>query len=197
MLRMFECLTETTEKLMNIFSKGIWPRSALLLCLAVTATTGCRDRSADYQQTVGSGFNMLPWPREMEALYGEADHAITHYAFAPGPRDWWTEVYFGGRYRLTMHVDVEIDYDKHFVLKAVSAPRFFLAEVKSLERLESGQIAAQYSHQWLFDEAKWRKLVESHGDWSVIALPVRKDDPVPGFDDYVKAWRRGRVPIKR
>jgi len=68
----------------------------------------------------------------MEALFGEGDHFITHYGFSPGPKQWNTEVFFGGRYTLTLQVDVTIDNQKHLVLTNVTAPKFYLVEAGSL-----------------------------------------------------------------
>jgi len=173
---------------MKTDSKTFFFKRAFVLLLALLTLTACHDKMVDYKQTVRSGIATLPWPKEMEALFGEGDHAITHYAFSPGPKDWWTEIHFGGRYTLTMHVDVEIDYEKNLIVKYVSPPRFSLVEVGSLVR-ENGEIrGAKIADQWFFDEMRWKKLVEAKGDWSVIGLPV-KNSLIPSFDEYVKICR--------
>lgn len=181
---------------MKTANKNILCGRAFVLLLALTAFSACGDEMGDYKQTVRSGLATLPWPKEMEALFGEGDHFITHYGFSPGPKEWNTEVYFGGRYRLTMQVDVEIDYKKHTIEKYTSPPKFYLWEIGPLTREKGEVFGAKIANQWVFDEAKWRKLVEATGDWTAIGLSVKKDNPIPGFDEYVKGWRAPRVQVK-
>ena len=64
---------------------------------------------SDYIQTVKSGLETLPWPKEREALFGEGDHFVTDYGSSSGAKEWNTEVFFAGRYTLTLQVDVDID----------------------------------------------------------------------------------------
>jgi hypothetical protein len=166
---------------------------ALLSCGTGTSCDG-GDQMKNYIKTVKSGIDRLPWPKEMEALFGEGDHFITHFGFDPGPKDWQTEVYFGGRYRLTLQVEIDIDYKTCLVKTNVSAPKFYLLEVESIVR-KNGGIEANLSGQWILDKVKWKRLVDSNGDWLAVGLPIRTNSPVPGFEDYVKGWRAPRVKI--
>jgi hypothetical protein len=80
---------------------------------------------SDYKETVWSGIATRPWPTEMEALFGEGDDFITEYGFSAEPRVWSAEIYFCGRYRLTMQVGLEVDYDNHIVTKHTSPPNLY------------------------------------------------------------------------
>jgi hypothetical protein len=179
----------------KIVAKTVLQRRVFAVFLALTAVTGCRNEMADYKHTVKSGLTTLPWPKQMEALFGAGDHFITHYGFSPGPKKWNTEIYFGGRYSLTLHVDVEIDDNKSLIKGAVSQPKFYLFEVKSLKRLEH-TFEADYSGQWIFDEAQWIKLIAAKGDWSALGVPVKKNSPLPDFDEFVKVVRAPRLQAK-
>jgi len=169
----------------------------LILFVALAAMTSCgADKQMnDYIQTVQSGIKTLPWPKQMEALFGDGDHFITHYGFSPGPKEWTTEVFFGGRYTLALKVDVEIDYKAQTIKTNVSSPKFYLFEVGSLLRGAKGVEGADISKQWILDEEKWKKLVQAKGDWSAIGIPVKTNSPVPEFDEYVKGLRAPRVRI--
>jgi hypothetical protein len=151
---------------------------------------GCKhwNTEADYLQTVPSGFKVLPWPKQMETLFGDGDHIIVDYNRQP---EWHTVIYFGGRYELDLTARVSIDYEKHEIKPAVGHPEFYLHEVKSVQH-ENGSVAAYFSGQWVFDEAQWKKLVAAKGDWAAIGIPVKTNSPVIGFDDYVKAERAPR-----
>jgi hypothetical protein len=181
---------------MNTTSRSFFHGRAFALLLAVAAFTACGDELTSYKQTVRSGLAVLPWPKEMEALFGEGDHFVTHYGFSSGEKEWDTEIFFGGRYELNMQVAVEIDYKNHAIVRYTSPPRFSLAEIDSIGHEKNGAESANYSGQWFFDEAKWKKLVEAKGDWSAIGLPVKKNSPVPGFDAFVRASRASRVQVR-
>ena len=49
---------------------------------------------------------------------------------------------------------------------------------------------------WNIDEAGWQKLVVAKGDWSVLGISVKKNEPVTNFDEYVRRWREARVKVK-
>ena len=132
----------------------------------------------------------------METLFGEGDHFITYYGVDSGPKLWNSEVFFGGRYKLTLQVEVEINYWKHKIVKVVSPPKFYLSEIDSTIRDRANQVeGANISKNWQLDEAKWKKLVEAKGDWAVIDIPVKTNDPVARFEDYVKGQREPRDKI--
>ena len=130
----------------------------------------------------------------MEALFGDGDHFITHYGMGSGPKEWNSEVFFQGRYVLTLQVDVAINYWNNEVEKIVSSPKFYLVEVDSTVRENVGT-GANSLNGWEFDEAKWKKLLQAKGDWSAIGINVRTNDPVVGFEDYVKGLRAPRIKI--
>jgi len=148
---------------------------------------------SDYVRTMQSGIKTIPWPRQMEALFGEGDHILIHYGTETNSKDWHSTVYFYGRYSLTMTTEVRIDWKERSVQEVLSAPKFYLHEVEAIIRDSVGP-GASFSHQWIINETDWDKLVKAKGDWSALGIPVRTNDPVPDFDAYVKACR---APIER
>jgi hypothetical protein len=150
---------------------------------------------SDYIKTAQSGIKTLPWPKQVEALYGDADHMITEFGMKPGPRTWTTEVFFYGRYSLAVQFDVEINYQHCQVTTNTTPPKFYLHEVGSLTRDANGINGAFIAHQWTFDETKWVSLLRAKGDWSAIGIPVKTNSPIVGFDEYVKGEREPRTRI--
>ena len=178
----------------NISKKLLFP----IYVIAVSCIVSCGPRRTmnDMIKTTQSGIDSLPWPRQMESLFGEGDHFITHFGFESGPRTWNTVVYFGGRYELALQVEVEINYSKNKVGKVVSSPTFYLWEVGSTIRNSANRVeGANVSKDWKFDEIAWKKLVEAKGDWSAIDIPIKANEPVAGFEDYVKGQRAPVVKI--
>lgn len=170
---------------------------AFLLTFALSLS-GCRPLGMeDYKQTVRSGLQTMPWPLEIEQLFGDADHFITHWGFdTPGPRQWQTEVYFGGRFQLTMTVETEVDYQKRRIVRTVAPSQFYLFSIGRIKPGPGGGVSSFDSGQWRFGEAEWKKLVAAKGDWSVIGITIGETNPVPNFDKLVEAWRGPRIRVK-
>jgi hypothetical protein len=169
--------------------------SAALLALLLA---GCRPSGMeDYKQMVRSGLQTMPWPLEIEQVFGDADHFLTHWNFAiEDPLQWNTEVYFGGRFWLTMQVETEVDYWKRTVVRTVKPPKFYLFKVASVTPFPNGGVKGKVDKQWEFGEAEWQKLVAAKGDWAAIGISLGDTNPVPNFDTMVKAQRAPRVRVK-
>ena len=163
----------------------------------VLLTFGCgRQKSMeDYKQTVRQGMSVIPAVREIRVIFPDCptDHFITQYAFEKKkPVTWNTEVFFGGRYVLTYQVDVLVDYSNKTISKIIAPEKFFLGE---LSEIEGG--VGSYARSHNFGMEKWKKIVDGKGDFSVIGIPLNTNVPLPGFDEYVRQWRKDRVDVNR
>ncbi len=166
------------------------------LSIAIVLLTASCNRMSDYKNTVRSGIATLPWPKQMEELFGEGDHFITHYGFDSQPKQWNTEVFFWGRYEITLQVDVAIDYGKNAVTKSTTQPKFYVTEIARVEALPDDRVTAYSGNGWELNETQWSKLVAAKGDWSVLGISLMTNVPVPGFEAYVKGMRAPRVRVK-
>lgn len=172
-------------------------------CLVVTTFAGCRQKPAisqgsmnDYKKTVLSAASVLPEAVQIENLYGDADHFITHYAkeFSGATRQWNSEAYFGGRYSITMQVNVLVDYKNNRISQVVDSPTFVLIEYYQVDHLQDGRLVAHSRGGKIFTLDEWKKFHASGGDFS--ALGLKKDsNPTEGFDDYVAAFRKDRIHV--
>ena len=70
----------------------------------------------------------------MEKLFGEADHFIGRYG-DPDGSDWISEVFFSGRYQLTLQVTVRVDARKNEATAIDGELRFFVTEIRSVEQV--------------------------------------------------------------
>lgn len=157
---------------------------------------GCQRSSSmdDYKATVRSAHTAIPVAVEIEQLFPETDHFITHFGFDTGPKTWNTEAYFGDRYHLTMQVKVNIDYVANQV-KLIGEPVFFLTEIERIEPLGSGHYKGDVGRFIQFDLDEWKTLFEHGGDLSSIGFIV-KEGKVAHFWDDVAAVRRDRVRVR-
>ncbi len=150
-----------------------------------------------YEAAVQSGFVVMPETLQIEELFGEADHFITHYGFPQETHTWNSEVYFYGRYVLTMQAKVQMDKEFRRVEKVVVAPVFYLNEIRSVDFDHNGQIGCRYGGtQTNFGIDKWHKLYKAKGDFSVLGLKVVRDQPVKDVDKLGNAVRKNRVRVR-
>jgi hypothetical protein len=91
--------------------------------------------------------------------------------------------------RYEFRFDVGLKFDKTWTkVVGFGKPQFQLFEVKEIERLEDGRFYVSYRDmQRRFDEQEWKRLYEARRDFSVLGFNLRKDHPVPLFDEYWKA----------
>ena len=147
---------------------------------------------------VKDGFTKIPQAGEIEDLLGEADHFISYSG--PGVKqDWNTEVYFAGRYRLTMQVDVKVNSSSSKNLDVIGEPTFCLGEITRVEVAPNGSVRVfsdQPCQHAKFGVKEWNKVVQAKGDFSVVGVAIKKDQPVPNFEQFVEAMRRGRVQVR-
>lgn len=180
-------------------TQGLSHRCALTLFAIASALAmgGCMPlpTMSDYKATVASARTALPVAVEIEKLFGDADHFITHYGFDSKPKTWNTEVHFGGRYVLTMQVTVNVDY-KANAITPIDEPRFWLHEIRTVEKMPGGGYSTTYNgrSQVEFSLSDWRAFRDSNGNVAALGVAENKD-PVPLFDEYVAATRRDRVRV--
>lgn len=149
---------------------------------------------ADYRAAVSSGRNSIPVAVEIEEMFPECtDHFITHFGFANQPTIWNSESHFGGRYCLTMQLDIGVDYERN-VVTAKSAPRFWLKEIVKVQQMSAGRFQAHYGQMREFAYEDWVRFKESDGDVSTIGLRANVEETAR-FDGYVGEVRRDRVPV--
>lgn len=172
-----------------------------MLCMCVgCAPDGCIARRSqnwdEYKATVRSARAVLPIAVQMEEVFPIADHFITHFGFDSGPKMWNTEVFFGGRYTLTMQVDVEIDYKAKTITKVVGEPKFYLHEVQNIQILPDGRASSSYNsrNEKRFGSAEWEKIRQANGELSTLGLTANTE-AVQHFDEYVSQWRRDRIRV--
>jgi hypothetical protein len=148
-----------------------------------------------YRQVVQSGVTKLPEPLQMEALFGKGDHFISSLN-RNGTHDWNSEVFFGGRYTLTMQVEVKTDKDFSEVTEVTGRPSFVLTEACRIVVSSNRVAGADFSNDWKFREDDWKKVVDANGDFSVIGIKMKTSEPLDGFDQYVKSVREPRIRVR-
>ena len=187
----------------GVMAKNFNIGRVIVLAMLTGVMASCSDihfTMEGYKRAVRSGLAMIPEASQVEDTFGDSDHFISYSGSRELGNTWNTEVFFYGRYVLTMQVKVRMGYSFDKVLEVLGEPQFFLSEVDYVEFDENGQIGVRYKTDgpvstipYPFSLAKWKKVYAANGDFSVIGCKLDKDHPVPHFSDYVYAIRRDRI----
>lgn len=176
--------------------------SLVILILAV-AVTGCGDirfSQEGYQRAILSGLKQIPEARQFDELFGKenVDHFISYHGSRKLGNEWQTEVFFGGRYTLTMVVPVQMGRSFDEVLKVLAEPTFYFREVQKVEDY-SGQVGADFDtrSERQFGEKEWSAIYSAKGDFAAGGIEMKDRSPVARFEDYVRATRRDRIKVRR
>ena len=171
---------------------------SLAVMILAIYTGGCEGSGFDvgrYKDAVKDGFTKIPQACEIERLLGKADHFIS-YSGPNVKQDWNTEVYFEGRYRLTMQVDVKTNKDFSKIVGVIGEPKFYLGEITKVDLNADGTVSGGdggAGQRATFGLKEWNKIVQSNGDFSIVGVHIKKGQPVPNFDKFVGAMRRPRI----
>jgi len=153
----------------------------LLIVLALgISLSGCFGPSAGdiMKEAVGNAKTDIPYSKEFIDLFPKAVGWFSHFTGEMGPTTWNLEVGLHNRYILAMQIKVDFNKARTKVIK-FNDPEFFLEEVVSV--LGSNIRNNPDSHV-NFGKDKWKKLVESKGDFSALGIKLTKDKPVDGFE---------------
>ncbi|REJ92439.1 MAG: hypothetical protein DWQ34_13000 [Planctomycetota bacterium] len=142
-----------------------------------------------HQEFAANGVAQIEPARQMEELFDDCRHSIK-YTGRNSVSTWHAEAYFGGRYQLTMQVPVRIESSTRG--EVTGEPKFYLIEVRSIHHYGSdGRPGAtiEQGNDWPypFSAEDWAKVYEAGGDFSVIGINLKTDEPVKGFDDWANA----------
>lgn len=126
--------------------------------------------------------------REFDALFPNATHFISYWTGTHGDPMWNSEIGLHGRYILAMQADIDLNLIRSRVSN-FGPPKFYLSEVESVEHMVDGRSAIKQREVagHLCDGADWEKLVNAHGDFHVLGIDLKIDQPVPGFERAIHA----------
>jgi hypothetical protein len=117
------------------------------------------------------------------------------------PLQWQTVAFIDGRFELTFVQPVTVDYSKRTVTVA-GAPEFHLWAVKNVIKgpgtPDEGGWGGEYDKDLggTFGMAKWTNFVSSGFDLTSLGIPKAEIHPIPYWKEYVRGWRKDRIPIK-
>ena len=169
----------------------------LFMSIGVISCSDINFTPENYKKAIQSGLDTIPEARQIEELLGDSDHFISYHGSRSVGNDWNTKVFFEGRYVLTMQVPVKMGYQFNKVLKVREEPKFYLSEIEEVEyygpKNESIGVSYRSSGQRDFTAAEWAKVYKAGGDFSVIGVNLKRNQPVKDFEKFVKSVRGNHI----
>src|ERR1700722_15837783 len=105
----------------------------------VLLACGCGASDADFKKALNVGITSLKWPQQMQSLFGQANYDISYFGISYETQIWHTEVFLWERYQLTLEMPVKISLKNGGSVEAKSPAKFYLNEIKSVEKLQDGR----------------------------------------------------------
>ena len=154
---------------------------AVLVIAMCVLHAGCR-RSGDMAAAEANGVARITEVTEFVSLYPEARHFITYYSGTKGDPQWTSHVGIHGRYVLKMKFKIDFDTTRTQPTR-ISDPEFSLLEISSIETRAGGGSNIGYGKtQERFGLDKWKELLRTKGDLSVLGIELIPDKPVQNFE---------------
>jgi hypothetical protein len=164
-----------------------------LLLLAGCGISGYSMTS--YRSAILSGRALIKPALEIETQFPKTEHMIIMFgATGSDEHEWQTVSFFGGRYELTMTVNVILSSDGTKILKVVGEPTFYLSVCQKI--LDDGGGATYIGSRYQkFGLQKWNEFRDSEFDLKTLD-PAHDGSTLPNFDAFAdivqqsrKVWR--------
>ena len=164
----------------------------VLIFLHSFGCSGCRSGwdTKDYRSAVRSGRSVIAPAIEMEKQFSNTEHMLIMYGgTGSNKHEWQTVSFFGGRYVLTLSVNVILSSDGSKIVKADEEPKFILWVCQEIH--EGGGASYDSSRGQEFGLQKWNEFRDSGFDLKNLD-PAYDGSTLPDFDAYADSWQQNR-----
>jgi hypothetical protein len=156
------------------------------LLLATGCTQSLQSTMKNYELAVRSGINGKLYPGEFNRLFPGSVNNISYYTGIAGPCSWTSQIGLHNRYVFRMQHTIELDSTRTNIV-STGAPTFYLYELPKLILQKNASYGGQVNQIRTFSADSWRRLVDAKGDFGVLGIVLKTNEPVENFD---AAWRR-------
>ena len=166
------------------------------ICLLSFGCSGNRSGwdTKDYRTAVRSGRSLIAPALEMEKQFPKTEHMLIMYGSNRSEKHEWQSVaFFGGRYELTLSLNVVLSSDGTKIIKVDEEPKFDLWVCQKMQ--VSGGASYDPSRAQRFGLQKWNEFRDSGFDLKTLD-PAYDGSKLPDFDEFAdrvqqsrKVWR--------
>lgn len=126
-----------------------------------------------------------PLAAEFGRRFPKSQHFISYITGRNGRPTWNSKAPLFGRYVVQMKVRVNVNRDTGKV-QFDAAPAFELREVTSIAALPDGRQEVSYGKTVRLTADDWNLVEANGGDFGVLGIDLKKDQPVAGFADVLR-----------
>jgi hypothetical protein len=127
----------------------------------------------------------IPSVRDLTRLYPDAGLGVYSDNVKKGTTTIQSIQILYDRYEMSLTVDFEVDRNLHIANS--KPPSIALIEIVSVEDLPNGRFAENNGKTFRITPDQWRKVVDAGGQFSVLGLEIKTNQPVDGIKQ-VKAY---------
>ena len=176
-------------RLTGIFGSNF---AIVAICFLSFACSGCQDGwdTKAYRNAVRTGRPLIGPAMEMEKQFPNTEHMLIMYGSkTTAEHEWQSVAFFGGRYVLTMTVNVILSSDGKSIVKTDGEPKFYLWVCKQM--LDGGGALYHPSREQHFGVQKWTEFRDSGYDPRILD-PGYDGSTLPNFDQFADSWQQSR-----
>ena len=166
---------------------------SIVLFLISYVAVGCSPRptQSNYDECIADGMTKLKWANEMNEMFPFCDHFVIHYGIGKGvEKEWQSEAYFGGRFVITMSVQIVLNDHLNGITKVEGSPKFYLREIISIVP-DGGRFHAKIGKQDVLQEQEWLEM-RNVGYHKFLSEKWGASKEVDYFEELAKSIRRQR-----
>ncbi len=167
-----------------------------LICIGCAEPAGPPPPNTGYTLTHLRIGRQIPEAIQMQEAFSQhASHFIANYGQRTSTL-WNSEVFFGGRYSLSLVVPIVMDYESGEA-RITGAASFVLLEYGEIKRLSNGNLSGTIGREWKFGSKDWKKICRSADDIDFSRAGITLNESgMDGFEDFVAGKLKDRVPIQ-
>jgi hypothetical protein len=134
----------------------------------------------------------IPALRDFIGFYPTAGVGVYSENFKKGTTSVQSIQILYDRYEMSLTVDFEVDRKLHaFSSRPASIA---LVEIVSIEDLPAGRYRETYGKTFRITPEQWKKVLEAGGQFSVLGLEIKTNQPVDGIEKVKTYLRRKYSP---
>ncbi len=163
-------------------------RCLILRVVALVLVCGCNsdlgNLTASHAAAVSNGLVVMPQAKEFASAFPGSAHYISRYSGDFGSPTWQSQTVVGGRFLLSLSIDIELSTDRKTVV-GWDDVRFNLEPIESISMDATGSFAAQSGQSTAFGQQEWEQFLNTN--------PLNPSE-LPGFDpargpvDHIMEW---------
>lgn len=142
--------------------------------------------SSNYDAAIRSGIQGNSYPAQFNQLFPGTQNIISYYTGSAGAPAWTSSAGLYGRYVFKMHLSIALDKGRTNII-SYGPPTFYVYEITNIVPGEYDNPRVSMVQQATFFSYDWLRLLQATGDFAILGITLKTNEPVKGFEEN---WNR-------